>query len=63
MLCLGRKVGQSIRIGEHIRIVLIRDGEGKTRLGIEAPRDMNIVRSELLESVATTSTGNDHASA
>lgn len=45
MLVLGRDSGQVIRIGDSIRIMVVR-GE-RVRIGIEAPQDMRIVREEL----------------
>lgn len=49
MLCLSRKSQESILIGDNITIQIIRISGDKVRIGITAPRDMNIVRTELLE--------------
>lgn len=46
MLVLGRRKDEWIRIGDNIRIVVIRTGE-KVRLGIEAPEHIPVVRGEL----------------
>ncbi len=57
MLILSRRAGQTITIalddpGEEIVItVLDADRAGHTRLGIDAPRRLRILRSELLEEV------------
>lgn len=48
MLVLSRKKEESIRIGDEITIKVISVKGGGVRLGIEAPRDVSIVRSELL---------------
>jgi carbon storage regulator len=54
MLVLSRKLNETIRIGEDIRVTLLGiDGE-KIKIGIEAPKTTRIFREELLE--ATTST-------
>lgn len=53
MLVLSRKVNESIQIGDNITITIVRTKEGVTRLGIDAPREMNIVRSELLKEEET----------
>lgn len=51
MLVLSRKKGQSILIGEGIELTIL-EVEGDTiKLGIAAPRDVQILRSELLTSV------------
>ena len=47
MLVLSRKHNEQIVIGENIVITVIRVQGDKVRLGIEAPGDVNIRRSEL----------------
>ena len=51
MLVLTRKKGQSIIIGENIRIKIVSINPSGVEIGIEAPKDINIVREELLEKV------------
>lgn len=50
MLVLSRKPGEKILIGEQITVTIVRIGPNTVRLGIDAPRDMNIVREELCQS-------------
>ena len=47
MLVLSRKVGERIQIGENITIVVNRVVGNRVTIGIEAPSDVRIVRSEL----------------
>lgn len=48
MLILGRKAGESLSIGDHISItVLSVEPGGSVTLGIDAPRDLLILRKEL----------------
>jgi carbon storage regulator len=47
MLVLTRKIGEAVQIGEIV-VMVVADQGGQVRLGIEAPREMNIVRTELL---------------
>ena len=47
MLVLSRKTGEKILIGDEIAVTIVRVGPNNVRLGIEAPRSMNIVREEL----------------
>lgn len=49
MLVLSRKSGESIRIGEHITVTLIRSRGNRVRLGVDAPSEVEILRSELIE--------------
>ncbi|GBF76551.1 putative carbon storage regulator [Paenibacillus sp. 598K] len=50
MLVIGRKPGQTIIINEKIIIKVIKSDEGHLRLAIDAPKDVPIIRGELLES-------------
>lgn len=47
MLVLSRKSGERILIGEDVTVTVVRIGPNTVRLGIDAPREMNIVREEL----------------
>mgnify|MGYP002527537075 CR=1 FL=1 len=47
MLVLSRKSGERILIGDNVAVTIVRIGPNTVRLGIDAPRDMNIVREEL----------------
>ncbi len=47
MLVLTRKVGESIVIGKNIRITVVAIQGDKTRIGIDAPRDMPVDREEV----------------
>lgn len=49
MLVVGRKPGQYIVINDKIIIKVIKSDEGHLRLAIEAPKDIPIVRGELLK--------------
>jgi carbon storage regulator len=47
MLVLSRKSGERILIGDNVTVTVVRIGPNNVRLGIEAPRELNIVREEL----------------
>ena len=47
MLVLSRKSGERILIGDDITVTIVRIGPNTVRLGIDAPREMNIIREEL----------------
>ena len=47
MLVLSRKAGERILIGDDVAITVVRIGPNSVRIGIEAPKSMNIVREEL----------------
>lgn len=49
MLMLCRNIGQEIYIGNDIRIVIV-DVHGKqVRIGIDAPREIRVVRKEIID--------------
>lgn len=48
MLVLSRKENESIRIGPDITITVVSLDSNRVRIGIEAPRDIPVFRSELL---------------
>ena len=47
MLVLTRRAGERIFIGKEVVITVVRIGPNSVRLGIFAPKEMNIVREEL----------------
>lgn len=49
MLILSRKMMERILIGDDIAVTVVRIGPNAVRLGIEAPKAMNIAREELKE--------------
>lgn len=51
MLVLSRKKNESIVINENIVITIIEIRGDKVRLGIQAPRDVSIHRSEVYEAI------------
>lgn len=48
MLVLTRKVNEEILIGDNIRIKVVDIGAGRIRLGISAPRDITVLRDEVI---------------
>lgn len=48
MLVLSRKTSERILIGDSVAITIVRIGPNSVRIGIDAPKDMSIVRQELL---------------
>ena len=52
MLILGRKVGDSILIGDNIKLVVLAVDRKVVRIGIEAPADVTILRAEIVSDIA-----------
>lgn len=51
MLVLRRKVGETLVIDENIEVVVLQVEGDRVKLGIQAPKDVEIVRKELLDAV------------
>lgn len=49
MLVLTRKTKQQIQIGPHITVTILQIKGQAVRVGIEAPRDVCVLRTELAE--------------
>ncbi len=49
MLVVSRKVGERILIGDKITVIVVKVGSSGVRIGIEAPKEMAVVREELAE--------------
>lgn len=48
MLVLTRKPGEQIVIGGNVVITVLKIGPGRVKLGIKAPDDVDITRTELI---------------
>jgi len=51
MLVLGRKKGESVNIGDNIRIVILDVSGDSVRIGIEAPKETAVYRSEIYRAI------------
>jgi len=47
MLVLTRKLQQQIKIGEQITVTILRVKGNAVRIGVQAPREVRVVRGEL----------------
>ena len=51
MLVLTRKLGESIAIDDHIKIVVVAIKGKQVRLGIQAPKETKIHREEVYRAI------------
>ena len=49
MLVLTRKVGSKILIGDNIKITLVSIDGDRARIGIDAPREIRVLREESID--------------
>lgn len=47
MLALTRRVGETVVIGDDIRITVVSKTGAKIKLGIDAPREISVHREEV----------------
>jgi carbon storage regulator len=52
MLILTRKAGQSVVIGNSVRVTVLEVSPGSVRLGFDASSDVSIYRDEIYEEIA-----------
>ncbi len=51
MLILRRKEGETLLIGEDIKIMVLDTSDGGVRLAIDAPKEIPILRGELVRAM------------
>jgi carbon storage regulator len=51
MLVLSRRPGEALRIGENVEVTVVEVKGDMVRLGIQAPRDIQVWRRELWEAI------------
>ena len=49
MLVLSRKSTESIQIGDNVVVTVLEIRGNKVRIGIDAPKEIHVLRSELKE--------------
>ena len=59
VLVLSRRVEERIRIGDEITIVVTRISKDKVRIGVDAPRGMQVHREEVYEALKATEATTD----
>jgi carbon storage regulator len=61
MLVLTRREGETFCLGDDIEIEILDIKPGIVRVGIRAPKDVRVLRSELVEAVAAANQEAAHA--
>lgn len=52
MLVLSRKPGESVKVGDEVKITVLSVSGKQVRIGIEAPSDITIHREEIYNKIA-----------
>ena len=56
MLVLSRRINETIKIGDNIEIRVLEVKGDTVRIGIDAPKSVDILRGELVLSISETNT-------
>lgn len=48
-LVLGRKIGQTVHIGDDVTVTVVSVSRGEVRLAFDAPQEVIILREELVD--------------
>ena len=51
MLVISRKEGESLVISDNTRITIVSLGNDKVSIGIDAPKEIRVMRQELIETM------------
>ena len=56
MLILNRKIGERIIIDDRIEVKVLETSDGKIKIGIDAPKNITILRKEVYEDIKNENT-------
>jgi carbon storage regulator len=51
MLVISRKSGEKLQVGDSVSITVLSVSGDKVAIGIDAPREISILRGELVETI------------
>jgi len=51
MLILTRRVGETLMIGDNVKITILGTRGNQSRIGIDAPPDVKVWREEIFEKI------------
>jgi carbon storage regulator len=58
MLILTRNIGQSLKVGDNVDVVVLGVKGNQVRIGIEAPKNLPVHREEIYNKIQAEKLGN-----
>ena len=58
MLILTRKIGESLVIGDNVKVVVLGVNGCQVKIGVDAPREVSVHREEIYERIQLEMRGN-----
>lgn len=60
MLILTRRVGETLNIGDEVRVTVLGIKGNQVRIGVSAPKDVPVHREEIYERIQNEKNGVNH---
>lgn len=57
MLVLSRRLGETLIIGDNVKISILGISGNQVRIGIDAPKDVSVHREEIYQKIQSENTG------
>lgn len=57
MLILTRRVGETLMIGDDVKVTVLASKGNQVRIGIDAPRDVDVHREEIYNRIHNDDSG------
>lgn len=60
MLILTRSIGETLRVGDDVKIVVLEVKGNQVRIGVDAPKNISVHREEIYNKIQVEKAGAQH---